>query len=116
MIQLTRLQGSTFFLNPDLVERVDTHVDTVVRLTDGTEYVVVEPGAEIVRKIVEFRAQIIVIASMLQAGAFVGPDSADQTVSATTRAAGELPAPKPDTSNQNIDHPSSSTTSQENPS
>jgi flagellar protein FlbD len=71
VIQLTRLRhGDTFYLNPDLIERVDTHVDTVVRLTSGTEYVVVESGDEIVRRTAEFRAQILALASYLQRQAF----------------------------------------------
>jgi len=57
------------YLNPDLFERVDTHVDTVVRLIDGTEYVVTEPAEEIVRRIVELRARTIAIAGMMQSGA-----------------------------------------------
>jgi flagellar protein FlbD len=59
-----------FFLNPDLIERVDTHVDTVIRLTSGTEYVVVETGDEIVRRTGEFRAQILALAAYLQGRAF----------------------------------------------
>lgn len=71
MIPLTRLRhDEIFYLNPDLFERVDGHVDTVIRLTDGTEYVVVEAPDEIVRRIAEFRARIIAVAAMLQTGAF----------------------------------------------
>ena len=55
-----------FFLNPDLIERVDTHVDTVIRLTSGTEYVVVETGDEIVRRTGEFRAQILATGRRLE--------------------------------------------------
>ncbi len=79
MIQLTRLRhGDTMFLNPDLFERVDTHVDTVVRLTDGTEYVVIEPAEEIVRRIVDLRARIIAIAGMMQSGAVAWTNPPEQ--------------------------------------
>ena len=85
MIQLTRLRhGDTFFVNPDLIERIDTHVDTVVRLTNGTEYVVVETGDEIVRRTGEFRAQILALASFLQERAF---ENATSPTPAETRAA-----------------------------
>jgi uncharacterized protein YlzI (FlbEa/FlbD family) len=68
MIQLTRLRQNTpFILNPDLIERVDTHVDTVVRLTSGAEYVVNETGAEIVRLTANFRAHVLALAGLLQA-------------------------------------------------
>ncbi len=60
MIELTRLgQADRFFLNPDLIERIDSHVDTIVRLTNGVEYVVAESGDEIVSRIVDFRARVI---------------------------------------------------------
>lgn len=95
MIPLTRLRhGNTLYLNPDLFERVDTHVDTVIRLIDGTEYVVVEPAEEIVRRIVEFRARIIVVASVLQSTAFAPPtdESSVDPEHATTHLA-ELTRP-----------------------
>ena len=70
MIQLTRLRhDDTFFLNPDLIERVDTHVDTVVRLTSGSEFVVVEDAVEILHRIVSFRASIIALASLIDVSA-----------------------------------------------
>lgn len=92
VIQLTRLRhGDAMYLNPDLFERVDTHVDTVVRLTDGTEYVVIEPAEEIVRRIVEMRARIIALAGMMQSGAAMwssppptGPPDDDQPRELTT--------------------------------
>lgn len=77
MIQLTRLRQNTpFILNPDLIERVDTHVDTVVRLTNGTEYVVNETGEEIVRRTADFRARVFAMAGMLQAAMPADSDGA----------------------------------------
>jgi uncharacterized protein YlzI (FlbEa/FlbD family) len=74
MIQLTRLRQNTpFILNPDHIERVDTHVDTVVRLTNGIEYLVNETGEEIVRRTAEFRARVLALAGLLQA---TSPDEA----------------------------------------
>lgn len=67
MIQLTRLRhGEPLYLNPDLFERVDTHVDTVVRLTNGHEYVVAEAADEIARRVVEYRAKVLGLAAALQ--------------------------------------------------
>jgi uncharacterized protein YlzI (FlbEa/FlbD family) len=60
VIHLTRLgRGETFLLNPDLFERIDSHVDTVVRLTNGNEYVVSESPAQIIERIGLFRAQVL---------------------------------------------------------
>lgn len=59
MIKLTRIgQQETFLLNPDLIERVDSHVDSVLRLTNGIEYVVVESADEIIDRIVALRARV----------------------------------------------------------
>lgn len=71
MIPLTRIRhDKVLYLNPDLFERVDSHVDTVIRLTNGTEYLVVESAEEIVRRITEYRASVIALAGVLQANAF----------------------------------------------
>lgn len=78
MIQLTRLNhGAPFFVNPDLVERVDTHVDTVVRLTSGTEFVVLESGEEIARRIAEYRARVLALAGLMRDAAHRGSEDWD---------------------------------------
>ncbi len=59
MILLTRLNGSEVALNADLIERVESTGDTVVSLIDGTKYVVAETPADVVERIVEFRARIL---------------------------------------------------------
>lgn len=78
MIELTRLgQNDRFFLNPDLIERIDSLVDTIVRLTNGIEYVVVESGSEIVDLIVEYRSRIAINGPILARDASAGPDHDD---------------------------------------
>lgn len=78
VIQLTRLRhGDPFFVNPDLLERVDTHVDTVIRLTTGSEYVVSESGEEIVRRIADFKARVIALAGLFQEAATAANDVHD---------------------------------------
>ena len=42
MITVTRRNGPSFALNPDLIERIDTTPETVITLVDGAEYVVRE--------------------------------------------------------------------------
>ncbi|MGN6250507.1 MAG: flagellar FlbD family protein [Marmoricola sp.] len=65
MITLTRLSGSVFALNSDLIERVDTTPDTVVTLVDGTKYVVCETLEEIVAAVREYRGQIVALGAHL---------------------------------------------------
>ncbi|WP_110208265.1 flagellar FlbD family protein [Nocardioides daejeonensis] len=65
MITLTRLSGSEFVLNSDLIERVEETPDTVVTLVDGKKYVVAETPAEIVRAVREHRGWIIALSTGL---------------------------------------------------
>ena len=48
MITLTRLSGTVFALNSDLIERVDATPDTVITLVDGKKYVVVDDLEDVV--------------------------------------------------------------------
>lgn len=59
MIVLTRLSGTAFVLNADLIERLDSTPDTVVTLVDGKKYVVAEPMADVVSMVRDYRAEII---------------------------------------------------------
>jgi flagellar protein FlbD len=59
MITLTRLGGSVFALNSDLIERVDSTPDTVITLVDGTKYIVLEPLADVVSSIRAYRGAVI---------------------------------------------------------
>lgn len=65
MIQLTRLSGSKFVLNSDLIERIDSTPDTVISLTDGTKYVVAESMLEVVGLVRTFRSEIVALSSMI---------------------------------------------------
>jgi flagellar protein FlbD len=59
VITLTRLSGSVFALNSDLIERVDSTPDTVITLVDGTKYVVSEGLSEVVDSIRSYRGAVI---------------------------------------------------------
>lgn len=67
MISLTRLSGTTFLLNADLVERVDCTPDTVVTLVDGTKYLVSESLDEVLAAVVDYRAAIVARAALPEA-------------------------------------------------
>ena len=55
MIRVTRLNGSEFVLNSDLIESVEATPDTVVTLTSGKKLIVREPVDEVLARVVEFR-------------------------------------------------------------
>ena len=73
MIRVTRLNGERFALNPDLVERVEGHPDTVVFLVDGTRYIVVESVEEVLVEIREYRASILATAYEMDRGTYRSP-------------------------------------------
>ena len=62
MLQLTRLSGPQFALNPDLIERAEATPDTVVTLVNGSKYVIRETLHELVELIQAYRTDIIVAA------------------------------------------------------
>ena len=66
MIILTRLNGEQFALNCDLVERVDAHPNTVLTLVDATKYIVAESLSEVVERVRDFRASVLVRSAELQ--------------------------------------------------
>jgi len=55
MIQLTRIDGTVFYLNPDLIELMEATHDTHVTLTNGHRYVCAEKPDVVVSRIAEFR-------------------------------------------------------------
>ena len=55
MIQLTRIDGTEFYLNPDLIEMMESSHDTHITLTNGHRYVCAEKPPVVVERIAEFR-------------------------------------------------------------
>jgi flagellar protein FlbD len=77
VIRVTRLNGEAFALNPDLIERVEGHPDTVAFLVDGTKYVVRETVDEVLQEIREYRAAILATSYEMDRGEYradVGDD------------------------------------------
>ena len=58
---MTRLNGPAFWLNPDLIERIEATPDTVVHLVGGTDYVITESVDEVIARVRESRAQVIAL-------------------------------------------------------
>jgi flagellar protein FlbD len=58
MIHVTRINHVPLILNSDLIEHVETTPDTVVSLTTGQKFVVLESAEEIIRRVVAFRREI----------------------------------------------------------
>ncbi len=73
MITLTRLSGTVFMLNPDLIERVDATPDTVITLVDGKKYVVAESMREVLAGVVAYRGAIIAQSALVDSTALTPP-------------------------------------------
>jgi flagellar protein FlbD len=59
MIKLTRLNRVPLIVNADLIEHVEVTPDTVVALTNGQKFLVLESAEEVVDKVIEFRRAIM---------------------------------------------------------
>jgi flagellar protein FlbD len=86
VIRVTRLNGERFALNPDLIERVEGHPDTVAFLIDGTKYVVKESVDEVLLEIREYRAGILATSYEMDRGEYHSGVSADTPADAPPSA------------------------------
>lgn len=59
MIKLTRLNHVPLIVNADLIEHVEVTPDTVVALTNGQKFMVLETAEEVVDKVIQFRKAIL---------------------------------------------------------
>ncbi|WP_144758751.1 flagellar FlbD family protein [Curtobacterium sp. 9128] len=73
MIVVTRLNGSGFAVNPDLVERIQETPDTTLIMVDGAKYIVQESMAEVIDRIAAYRARIVTMAYGTEPLATTGP-------------------------------------------
>jgi flagellar protein FlbD len=76
MIVLTRLNESTFAVNPDLIERIQASPDTSIVLVDGTTFIVRESVEHVIDLIAGYRAKVIALAHSLSNDAAGGPHRA----------------------------------------
>ena len=58
MILLTTLSGTEFFLNTDLVVKLEALPDTVITLTDGKTMRVKESPKEIIDRMINYKRKI----------------------------------------------------------
>lgn len=58
MIKLTRLNGTAFVLNCELIETVEATPDTVISTTNGNKFVVTETIVEVVEKVIEYKNKV----------------------------------------------------------
>lgn len=64
MIRLTRLNGSGFVLNCELIETVESTPDTIITTTTGKKLVVSETIEEIIEKVVQYKKSVLFIGNL----------------------------------------------------
>lgn len=55
MIHLTRINHVPLVLNSDLIEHLEVTPDTVIAMTTGQKFLVLESADEVIQKVIEFR-------------------------------------------------------------
>ena len=58
MIRLTRINRVPLVLNSDLIEHIEVTPDTVIAMTSGQKFMVIESADEVINKVTEFRRSI----------------------------------------------------------
>lgn len=58
MIRLTKLNRSSFILNSDLIEIMESTPDTIITLNNGKKYVVTESIEEVVEKVIQYKSKV----------------------------------------------------------
>ena len=59
MIQLTRLNGRAMIVNSDLIKTAEASPDTMLTLINGEKVIVREEIAEVVERILAYRARLL---------------------------------------------------------
>jgi flagellar protein FlbD len=65
MIHVTRINHVPLVLNSDLIEHIETTPDTIISLTTGQKFIVLESADEVIRRVIAFRRQILLPESAL---------------------------------------------------
>ncbi len=58
MIRLTKLNRSSFVLNCELIETIESTPDTVISTVNGKKYVVTESIDEVIDKVIQYKGSI----------------------------------------------------------
>jgi len=59
LIQLHSISGDVFYLNCDLIYRIDQQFDTIITLTDQKKLIVQEKPEQVVEKVIEYKQEIL---------------------------------------------------------
>jgi flagellar protein FlbD len=55
MISLTRLNGTKYYLNADLIMSVEGTPDSVITLTNGAKFIVKDRPEDVIRMVIDYQ-------------------------------------------------------------
>ena len=58
MIEVMRLDGKTYWVNPHMIESMETNPDLTITLLSGKKILVKNSPSEIIEKIIQYRKKI----------------------------------------------------------
>lgn len=59
MIHLTGMNNKEFILNDDHIEKIEEIPETMITLTNGKKYIVLDSIEEVIKKIIRYKSEII---------------------------------------------------------
>lgn len=61
MISLTGLNNKQMYLNCDHIEKMEQVPETLITLTNGKKYIVLETPEEVIHKVIEYKRKIFTL-------------------------------------------------------
>ena len=58
MIEVTKLNGKKYYLNPHMIETIEENPDVTIQLLSGRKLIVTDKPQELIDRIVAYRRQI----------------------------------------------------------
>ena len=59
MIHITRINHVPLVLNSDLIEHIESAPDTIISLTNGQKFMVLESADEVIQRVIAFRRLLL---------------------------------------------------------
>lgn len=59
MINVTAMNNKEFILNADHIEKIEEVPETLITLTNGKKYIVLESVEEIIEKVIRYKNKIV---------------------------------------------------------
>ena len=58
MIRLTGLNNKEFILNAEVIEKIEIMPETLITLTNGKKYIVIESTQEVIEEVIKYKNRI----------------------------------------------------------